>query len=310
MAAGANQTIIIKKIKKGGHGHHGGAWKVAYADFVTAMMAFFLLLWLLNATTEEQRKGISDYFAPAAVALSSSGSGGMLGGRTLVVDGNRPAAQGVQSLVVNVAPPPTGEDEEEDKRPDPDRPRQDKGTLEQQKAASDQEIAKRIAEKEQESFKQAEAALKQALQETPALKELAKNLIIDNTPEGLRIQLVDQDQQSMFPSGSATPNEKAKNLTGLIAKVVAKLPNKLSVSGHTDATPFRFGNTYGNWELSTDRANASRRALMEAGVDPTRFRLVTGQADQQPLIAADPSHPSNRRISIVLLRDAPAMVQK
>jgi len=304
MAAGANQTIIIKKIKKGGHAHHGGAWKVAYADFVTAMMAFFLLLWLLNATTEDQRKGISDYFSPAAVSRSTSGSGGMLGGKTLVIDGNRPGAQGVQSLVVSVAPPPTGEDEEQDKRPDPEAPRQDKGAMEQ-KAATDQDVAKRVAEKEQESFKQAEAALKQALQETPQLQELAKNLIIDNTPEGLRIQLIDQDQQSMFPSGSATPNDKAKNLTGLIAKVVAKLPNKLSVSGHTDSTPFRFGNTYGNWELSTDRANASRRALMEAGVDAKRFRLVTGQADQQPLLVADPFHPSNRRISIVLLRDAP-----
>jgi chemotaxis protein MotB len=299
MAGGANQPIIIKKVKKGGHeGHHGGAWKVAYADFVTAMMAFFLLLWLLNATTEDQKKGIADYFSPMSVSRTTSGSGGVLGGRTLIVDGNKISDSGVPSMVVSIAPPPTGEDEPQDEKTDPDAPRKERGV-------SDKEIAARLAEKEQESFQQAEAALRQAIQEAPQLRELAKNIIVDNTPEGLRIQLVDQEQQSMFPSGSATMNDRARNLTQLIAQVVAKLPNKLSISGHTDATPFRFGNTYGNWELSTDRANASRRALIDSGVEPTRIRLVTGNADRQPLFQSDPFNPSNRRIAIVLLRDQP-----
>jgi chemotaxis protein MotB len=289
-----------REVRRGGDGgHHGGAWKVAYADFVTAMMAFFLLLWLLNATTEDQKKGIADYFSPMSVARTTSGAGGVLGGRTMIVDGSMVSDKGVQSIVVNIAPPPTGEDEQQDQTPAPDAPRREKG------AACDKEVAARLAEREQQAFEKAEAALRQAIQESPALKELAKNLIVDNTPEGLRIQLVDQEQQSMFPSGSATLNDRAKNLTQLVAQVVAKLPNKLSISGHTDATPFRFGNTYGNWELSTDRANASRRALVEAGVTPARIRLVTGNADQQPLLPKDPTNPSNRRISIVLLRDQP-----
>ncbi len=300
-AAIGNQPIIIKKVKKGGHGgHHGGAWKVAYADFVTAMMAFFLLLWLLNATTEDQRKGIADYFSPMAVSRTTSGPGGMLGGQTLIVDGSKISTNGVPSVVVSIAPPPT-EDSDEEIQKDPS----DQNTPPKQGRASDQEVAKRLAEREQENFQQAEAALRQAIQDSPQLKELSKNIIVDSTPEGLRIQLVDQEQQSMFPSGSASMNDRAKNLTQLIAQVVAKLPNKLSISGHTDAQPFRFGNTYGNWELSTDRANASRRALIDSGVSAARFRLVTGNADQQPLIASDPMNPSNRRIAIVLLRDQP-----
>jgi chemotaxis protein MotB len=311
-----NEPVIIKKVKKGGHGgHHGGAWKVAYADFVTAMMAFFLLLWLLNATTEDQKKGIADYFSPMSVSRSTSGAGGVLGGRTLVVDGNKLSENGVPSMVMSIAPPPREEeDEPEDQKQDNSDPRSERGKAQRdfanrdgdrERGVSDKEVAQRLAEKEQESFQKAEAALRQAIQEAPALRELSRNIIVDNTPEGLRIQLVDQEQQSMFPSGSASLNDRAKNLTQLVAQVVAKLPNKLSVSGHTDATPFRFGNTYGNWELSTDRANASRRALIENGVDPARFRLVTGNADRQPLITSDPFNPSNRRIAIVLLRDQP-----
>ena len=311
-----NEPVIIKKVKKGGHGgHHGGAWKVAYADFVTAMMAFFLLLWLLNATTEDQKKGIADYFSPMSVSRSTSGAGGVLGGRTLVVDGNKLSENGVPSMVMSIAPPPREEEEEpEDQKNDNSDPRAERGKAQRdfasrqgdrERGVSDKEVAQRLAEKEQESLQKAEAALRQAIQEAPALRELARNIIVDNTPEGLRIQLVDQEQQSMFPSGSASLNDRAKNLTQLVAQVVAKLPNKLSVSGHTDATPFRFGNTYGNWELSTDRANAARRALIENGVDPARFRLVTGNADRQPLITSDPYNPSNRRIAIVLLRDQP-----
>jgi chemotaxis protein MotB len=301
-AAGSNERpILVKKIKKVAGGHHGGAWKVAYADFVTAMMAFFLLLWLLNATTEDQRKGIADYFSPAAIARSTSGAGGMLGGRTLVVDGNRPSAMGVQSVVAGIAPPPTGEFEEKNQRPEEERPPGESGVK-----ATDKDVVEYKAQQEQEAFKQAEEALRQAIQASPAARELSKHLLVDNTPEGLRIQLVDQEQSSMFATGSSTLNDRARNLAQLVSQVVGKLPNKLSISGHTDSTPYRFGNAYGNWELSTDRANASRRALIEAGVAASRIRAVTGQADQQPLLPGDPSNPSNRRISIVLLRDQPA----
>ena len=162
MAAGANQTIIIKKIKKGGHGHHGGAWKVAYADFVTAMMAFFLLLWLLNATTEDQKKGIADYFSPMSVSRSTSGAGGVLGGRTLVVDGNKLSENGVPSMVMSIAPPPREEEEEpEDQKNDNSDPRAERGKAQRdfanrqgdrERGLSDKEVAQRLAEKEQESF--------------------------------------------------------------------------------------------------------------------------------------------------------------
>jgi len=282
-----NQAVIIKKVKKGGHGgHHGGAWKVAYADFVTAMMAFFLLLWLLNVTTDVQKKGIADYFTPASVSRTESGSGGILGGRTLISEGSKISDKGVPSAIVAITPPAP--------------PNTDSGD------AGDQDLDKKLAEREQQKFEETKDAIRQAIQDAPELAALQKQLLIDMTPEGLRIQLVDQEQKSMFPSGSAQMNDQTRLLLQKISQVVSKLPNKLSITGHTDATPFRTQNGYGNWELSSDRANASRRALIDAGVDPHRITQVIGKADQDPLLPADINNASNRRISIVLLRDKPA----
>ena len=284
-----NQPIIIKRVKKVvGHAHHGGSWKVAYADFVTAMMAFFLLLWLLNVTTDEQKKGIADFFSPASLSKSSSGAGGMLGGQSLIVDGSRVSDAGAVSVVLEVAPPESQAESEQ--KADP----------------NEEDLAKKIAEREAEAFRQAEASLRTAIRESPEAAELARHLIVDMTPEGLRIQLIDQENESMFPTGSAVMNERARNLVKTVAKVVEKIPNKLSLSGHTDALAYRSENGYSNWELSTDRANASRRALVEAGVPAVRFRLVSGKADQEPLVVENPLAPSNRRISLVLLRDEPA----
>jgi chemotaxis protein MotB len=135
---------------------------------------------------------------------------------------------------------------------------------------------------------------------------MAQSLLIDNTPEGLRIQIVDQDRYAMFPLGSAQLYDHTRRMMGLVAQVVQRMPNRIAVTGHTDATPFQGRNNYTNWELSTDRANASRRALMEAGVPQTRINRVVGKADQDPLLTDDPANPRNRRISIVLLREAPA----
>ncbi len=299
--AGENQTIIIKKIKKGGEGHHGGAWKVAYADFVTAMMAFFLLLWLLNVTTDVQKRGIADYFAPASISREASGSGAPFGGQTMISVASKIADGGVAAVVDGNNTPadvqtPDNDDNANNKPPG--------GT----RNLTDSEIEKKFIQQEQQRFTETEKAINQAIQQTPEVADLARNLIMDVTPEGLRIQLVDQEKASMFPSGSASMNEKARALMGLIAKVVAKVPNKVSVSGHTDAQPYRTNNGYGNWELSADRANASRRALVESGVPAERFRYVSGKADQEPLIASDPLNASNRRISIVLLRDTPLPV--
>lgn len=280
--------IIIKKVKKvQGHAHHGGSWKVAYADFVTAMMAFFLLLWLLNVTTDEQKNGIADYFAPSQISNSKSGAGGVLGGRTIISDGNRISTEGAAAVVVGLSPPP-----------DPDAKNQD---------TSDAEIARRLAEREQESFRNTASALRQAIQESPDQAEMARHLVVDMTPEGLRIQLVDQELQSMFPSGSAGMNEQARRLMATVAKIVGRLPNALSITGHTDAQPYRREGGYSNWELSADRANASRRALIEAGVPATRIEHVTGKAERELLFPDNPLNPSNRRISIVLLREAPVV---
>lgn len=300
MADGNQPIIIIKKVKKGGGGHHGGAWKVAYADFVTAMMAFFLLLWLLNVTTAEQKAGLADYFAPTASSRSESGAGGVLGGQTMVVDGSRISDRGQVNVTVAISPP--AEDTPGMKHKDNDKDfTKDK---DKDGALDEKELARQLAEREQKAFEEARDQIRQAIQDVPELADLNRNLIIDMTPEGLRVQLVDQDRQSMFPSGTAEMHDRTRLLLQKVSQIVNRLPNRISISGHTDATPFRGGdNGYGNWELSTDRANASRRVIVDSGVPASRIDNVIGKADSDPLIASDPTNPANRRISIVLLRE-------
>jgi len=308
---GIEQPIIVKKIKKGGHGHHGGAWKVAYADFVTAMMAFFLLLWLLNATTEEQKMGIADYFSPASVSDPNSGSGGVLGGVTVSVDGAKVSAGGPSDGGATLPVPPTStpRSSSESDAPPTEVPSEDSTTKEVSKETVDQLLARR----EQEQFEAAADALRQAIESVPELEALQKSLLIDQTPEGMRIQLIDQSGLTMFASGSAEPNEHLVRLIGLVSQVITRLPNKISVSGHTDSQPFRGGNGYTNWELSSDRANAARRLLIGASLDQGRISNVQGRAATEPLLPDDPTNASNRRISIVLLREntapAPAPIE-
>jgi len=314
-------AIIIKKVKKGGHDeHHGSAWKVAYADFVTAMMAFFMLLWLLNVTTEEQKHGIADYFAPTSASRSLSGAGGVLRGRSMDSRGARVSEMSRDSVTLDLAPPDeAAEEEQESEEALPARgtgpaegaqfeakPEGDQGEKSVDAEVDDETVEAKHAELEQRRFEAVEQALRQAIQDIPELSDLAQHLIIDQTPEGLRIQIVDQAAESMFPSGTAVMYDHTRALLAQIARVVQQLPNSIAISGHTDAEPFRSDSGYSNWELSTDRANASRRALIAAGVAPERIAHVTGKADKEPLFAEDPFLPNNRRISIVLLRDAPA----
>ncbi len=325
--ADAEATIIIKKIKKGhGEAHHGGAWKVAYADFVTAMMAFFLLLWLLNATTEEQRLGIADYFAPSVAPDATSGSGGMLGGTTVASEGAMQDQSTSPSVTAELTTPVEGDGEQQGHSsqtdaaatgenntmqsatpPPPTAPFDAAATPPAAPGSkpNDAEAEKLIADLEDEQFREAEHQLRQAIQQVPDLKSLAQNLLIDRTPEGMRIQLVDQDQVSMFPLGSADMLDHTRKLLDLVAQIVGHMPNKISISGHTDSKPFANDKGYSNWELSADRANASRRELLAAGLSPDRISYVTGKADQDPLLPDDPSNPRNRRISIVLLREHP-----
>lgn len=287
---GGGNIIIVKRIVKGEHGHHGGAWKVAYADFVTAMMAFFLLLWLLNAVTEEQLNGISDYFTPISASNSQSGAGGILGGLT-VGEGAQESQTG--SVTVVPLPPPTVGQGGEDLTDPGEGPSRN---------PTEEDIEEAMRAKEEAQFEQAADELEKLIQGIPELSELADSLLIDNTPEGLRIQIVDQDGLPLFPSGSAAMYGYTREIISLVARVITRLPNKLSISGHTDATPFVDPSGYSNWELSADRALATRRALEDFGVVEKRVSKVTGQAANEPLLEDNPGAPQNRRISIVLLR--------
>jgi chemotaxis protein MotB len=303
---------IIKKVKKvGGHGHHGGAWKVAYADFVTAMMAFFLMMWLLSSTSEEQKRGISNYFGPTGNLTGAGGSGGVLAGLKLTSEGimedNTTKGEGQKDGPHNgkkgfVETPENSEDDAE----------QPKQTLSQEmdesllsSAGDDVDLSeqeKEVEKVEKENFKEVEESLKQAIQEDPELKELAKNLIIDETPEGLRIQIVDRDKTSMFKIGEAAPLPHTIKLLELVSRVIKKLPNKVSITGHTDAKPYRNRKDYSNWELSSDRANAARRYLLKFGLNSERIVYITGKAATDPLFKDDPLSDQNRRISMILQR--------
>jgi len=298
--AGADQSIVIKRIKKAAHAHHGGVWKLAYADFVTAMMAFFLLLWLLNSVTEEQLEGISNYFAPASISPSQSGSGEMFGGKVLGEPGAMPDKMARPSVTVDLPQPKAGTGGE-----------QFSGDKKAAETATDEQAEELLRRKEEKEFREAEEEIRKAIDSMPSLKALAKSLLIDDTPEGLRIQIVDQEGLAMFPRGSAQMYVHTRRVLELVSKVITKMPQRVSIAGHTDATKYASGDNsgYTNWELSADRANASRRALIELGVPNERVSVVVGKADTDPLVKNDPANASNRRISIVLLRTAAAQAK-
>jgi chemotaxis protein MotB len=284
---GEGGITIIKRVKKSADGHHGGAWKVAYADFVTAMMAFFLLLWLLNAVTEEQLNGVADYFTPIAASTRESGAGGMLGGQTLG-EGASQSRTGSTSAVV-LPPPSIGAGGEDNSDPS--------------EGSVDQDEAERAFEaREQQQFEQAATELKKAISGIPELAPLASSLLIDNTPEGLRIQIVDQDRVDMFAPGSANLYPRGKQLLAQIALVIKKLPNKISIAGHTDPSGYVDPTGYTNWELSSDRALATRRALLEGTLEDNQINKVQGVSDREPIDKDAPRSPRNRRVSIVLLK--------
>ena len=276
------QPIIIKRVKKGGHGHHGGAWKIAYADFVTAMMAFFLLMWLLGSTSEGDKKGIADFFnSPLKVAMLG-GSGA--GDATSIIKGG-------------------GEDLS-----------RQSGQVRRSDAEARRSAAKQQVRQEQ---RRAEAARLDALKDkvrnllatTPKLAAVRSQVRLDTTPDGLRIQIVDEQSRAMFDSGSAAVKPWMRDLLRLVADVLAEVPNRIVVEGHTDAAPFGRGGGsggddgtgYGNWELSSDRANASRRELVAGGLSEGRVLRVLGLAASLPYDPKEPAGAVNRRIGIVVL---------
>jgi chemotaxis protein MotB len=342
-------TIVLKRIEEGGHGHHGGAWKVAYADFVTAMMAFFLLMWLLNATTEEQRRGIADFFNPSnALATGQSGINQPFGGRTPHSVGNMAADTG--AIRIERGPRPTQSESEEEEaeppvasQPNPNAPPGDEDAAAPRRvaeggtqasgeraagdaaageaasgeaqdappalppsAAQAAERARQIeaAEREQQRLEDAADALRAAFLGDPQLAELARQVLVEIVPEGLRIQLLESDGAPMFATGGTQPTERVRQMIRQVARGTAGLSNPLTITGHTDSAPFR-GTGRSNWDLSAERANAARRLLMESGIAESRLRGVTGMADREPLLAGQPQAAANRRVAITLLREAP-----
>ena len=332
-------SILIRKEEVVEGEAHGGSWKVAYADFVTAMMAFFLLMWLLNATTEEQRKGLADYFSPNSVlSHNSSGTGLPFGGRTAFSDGamlsdlgNPQVTVGQQPVVDQVdddgsdiiVQPRPHRDDAESKAPDlggrpppkpPPRQVQNAapagpvpvaatvaGRGDVQRKPTEAELQAELEKREKQAFEQAGQQIRDAVGNDPQLAELARQLAIDMTPEGLRVQIRDADREPMFPFGSAVPNDKARLLLQKVAPVLARMTQDISIAGHTDAAPFA-GSGRTNWELSADRANATRRLLVDSGLQESRIRSVTGNAERDLAIPGDPLAAANRRIAIVELR--------
>lgn len=275
MADEGLRPIIVKRIKKGGGGHHGGAWKIAYADFVTAMMAFFLLMWLLGSTAKGDLNGIAEYFkTPLKVAMAGgSGSG----------DANTVIPGGGKDLTRQEGQLRKGENDIVNRR----SVRAAKAEMEKAEQARLQELKTRI---------------ETAIDNSPTLKQFKNQLLIDITSEGLRIQIVDEKNRPMFSLASAQLQPYTREILREIGKTLNDVPNKISLSGHTDATPFSSGEKgYSNWELSADRANASRRELVAGGMDESKILRVVGLSSAVPLDKEDPFNPINRRISIIVM---------
>lgn len=278
------QQIIVKKVKKAAHAHHGGAWKIAYADFVTAMMAFFLLMWLISMTTQEQKEGLAEYFAPGAVSPSTSGAGGMLWGSALDKSGSKPLTPREVAM---------GTAKQEDKA------RQTKS------GAADREIDRTAAA--QQASHSAIASLRQTLQSMPEIADLSRNIVIEPTKEGLDVALMDESGRSMFPEGSVQPYPSTRRVLETLAPTLRRLPNRLAITGHTSAA--RPGSAAGAepWSLTTGRALAVREILSGAGFPNDRFASVVGRADTEPVFPDNPYIAPNRRVRITLLNEEPPL---
>ena len=274
------RPIVIKRIKKVAGGHHGGAWKIAYADFVTAMMAFFLLMWLLGSTSSGDLEGIADYFkTPLKVALAGgSGSG----------DSSSIIKAGGRDLTRSVGQVKQGELPTEKK-------------IINLKAAQ-QEFLRNERKKELEKLKELKANIEQMIASNPNLEKFKNQILLDITSEGLRIQIVDEQNRPMFRSGSAQLERHTIEILHEIGKTLNEATNKVSLSGHTDAAVYVGGSKgYSNWELSADRANASRRELIAGGMAAEKIIRIVGLSSAVPYNKEDPSSPINRRISMIVM---------
>jgi chemotaxis protein MotB len=287
------QPIIIKKKKGHGHGHHGGAWKVAYADFVTAMMAFFLLLWLLGNTTEEEQRAISGYFQDPGGGLIGAG-----GANQGVIQFPHPLSQPNP----NELPPPP--------QVRPNAPTGGDNLLHEAPASaitpvelSEQQLREQLEKIEAEQLEQLKAKIEQELQNADStLQELRDQILLDYTEMGLRIQIIDKERRPMFDLGSPSLKPYTAEVLMAMAPLINGVENRISITGHTDSLSFGAGSLYTNWELSTDRANTARRALLDGGYPEKKILTVQGMGDGAPFNADDPNDPANRRIAIIVLK--------
>jgi chemotaxis protein MotB len=275
------QPIIIKKVRKAAHVHHGGAWKIAYADFVTAMMAFFLLMWLINMTTVEQKIGLAEYFAPG----DTRGAGGVLMGTALDMSGSKSTAS----------------------------PRASRGPAEQDDGTnptnsgrtSDRDLSRPAADVQ--ANRSAMVSIRQALQKMPDIAELSNNIMIEQTEEGVNVSLADEDGRSMFPEGSTRPHERTRRALEALVPALRQLPNRLSVTGHTATGRPGSVEAADPWSLTAGRSLAVREILIVAGLPKDHFASVTGRADTEPLYPDNPYLAPNRRVTITLLNAAPPL---
>lgn len=279
----SDNNIIIKKVKKSSHAHHGGAWKVAYADFVTAMMAFFLLLWLLSAASKEQLQGIAKYFTPT-VGIKDGLGIGFTGGLGDVEEGEKRDNAAKDSLIFGTP---------------------DSGAVIKMPPSSES-----ANEVDAHNFTAVQNDLYKAIHDNPELQEFKENILIDQTPEGLRIQLLDKENRPLFVPGTSKLQSYTKEILIIIAKFIKYLPNYLSINGHTNNIPFSNNRYYDNWDLSADRANATRRFFINGYLDAEQIGRIVGKGEQEPLANEPPESYKNMRISLILLRNMIVPYQK
>lgn len=329
MADKNNNVIIIKKVDGDGHGgHHGGGWKVAYADFMTAMMAFFLLMWILASSDEKAKRGLADYFTPSLSQAGGRGQG-LLDGEVLGKDGvlggstgnenigalpnfgrENPLAQfdsrleeSEPDVVVEYETVPVEGATEINKEKivgEDVKPQMDLAALAQ---AQEQNRKK---EDRKERLKEIQEQIKKSIQANTKIADLDKNLTFEIVPDGLLVQLVDHKGKAMFPTGSAKVQPNTRAVIKAISQTISDLPYPIEISGHTDASPFARQTGYDNWDLSTDRANATRRIMISSGINPRKIRRISGFADKQLLNKESPKAAENRRIGILLLYPDPS----
>lgn len=288
MEKGSQSIIIIKK-KGHGHGHHGGGWKVALADFMTAMMAFFMLMWLLGSTSKEEQKAISGYFNNPGSEYAI-GEGG--------------ANPGLVSVEQPQAESHSNDPQTEDKS-DQDNTEQNTQTQTAEQV-SEAKLKKEMERIEKEQLEQLQTQVQEEINQDPVFQQMKDQILIDLTPLGLRIQIVDKDQRPGFDVGSAHMKPYIEEILKALAPLLDKVQNKISVTGHTDSTSYGAGATYTNWELSADRANSARRALLQGGFPDAKVATVQGMGSAAPLVADKPDAPINRRIAIIVLKKAVA----